>query len=687
MTPARQPFPAPAEVLDEHLFLPSGVFLLDAENRRVRAVASLEAARAAVAAGEAASYAACLRPEAVVVDVDVEDGPRASGSAIAEELVAWCVGRGVWHLVRPSGGAEGRHHVLVVPGEHREDLAALVAALRARHRVRGAAIDLRAGRAAVRPLSAPHRRGGRPAPLGDLRKALAGLLEVLPAAPVGLRVPEKARSRVGAVLASGSVPLASVRVCRREVVQGWADYLEQGTPPVPDGDRSGIELMATTAMVRAGLEVEQAWELVQGAHPGAMGKARARGRDWWVRHVWNTAVATDNAFLDEHSAYDPMPTTRRPASEDLSDDPGAWEARAAVEAARAAVRVLQWQVPHRARPGWLHVVHTVLDRMARTGQTVVPCPERDLFVDTGLDRGTVRAHLHAAAAAGLWEVVAAFDPTHRATSSHLVSLDPRYAQERGLSQIPPPVVHTPLPTRWHSTLPSPAVALLRCLPHAGTGASTTQAARSAGLSAGPSAELSPRQARTAKEALHTLAAVGLAEQDTDGLWRRVDRPSPVLRASAAAARAERLEQVELERIAYRQGGAHGRWARARAAALRRDATAARAHFDALTPEEQAARRERARTAFFALSPAGQLHEKARYAARRAAAGGTDERTHHQAWAAGLSPGQWERRSTAGQIWYASLDPHLRRAYAGAWDEHRRRHGLTAPGRGVRERAA
>lgn len=675
-------------LLDEHLFTPRGWFLLDAENSRIRSVASLREGQEAVLRGEAASVAGLVRPEIVVLDVDVEDGPAHSGSAITEQVVSWCLARGLWHVVRPSGGAEGRFHVFVAPGAQREALELLVPELRRTHGVAGSAIDLRSDRRAVRPLSAPHRHGGCPKPLGDPHKALVALMDLLPDSPVPLRIPKGARARVASAVTATLVPEVSVRRVRREIDLGWRDYFEQGTPPVPDSDRSTLELMATTSLVRAGLPVDEAWETVLAAHPEAMTKTRARGRNWWVKNQWNRAVSTDNAWMNEHSPFvDRSPSVATAEAQD---------ARTAVEAARYALRVLQWRVSDRGRAGWLHVAHTLLDRMQRTGQLVVPCPERDLLVDTGLDRATIRRHLHAAAEVGLWEVVDAFDPKHRATSSNLVRLNPQFEPGGSLSVLPPPVVHTPQgiegghpwratasspaanPTPsgpWGALLPSPAYSLLRTLPGLVGAASTAAAGQAAGMTYGPLAAPTVRQLRTIEEHLHTLAAVGLAGRDSDGGWYRVEEPSAHLRAAAEACRAQRLEEVTREREEYREAGGHARWARQRDAARARDIRRGRARFAALPRGLRDARRVACRQRFFALSPVTQATEKARFADQRALIGAGSEADTHRAWCESFSDAEWAERSMAGEAWYMRLDPVLQRAYVAAWETHRERHRI------------
>lgn len=667
--------------LDEHLFSPKGWFLLDADNVRVRPVASLRAGLGAVAAGEAATVAGTVRREVVVVDVDVDDEFR--GLAVVEQFLAWATERDVWHLVRPSGGAPGRHHVYLVPGAYADDLVALVPDLRARHRVKGSLIDVRRGRSAVRPLSAPHRRGGNPAPLGALRERFATLLEVLPGSPVPLR--GRSPRAVDAVSVATTVAEVSVRRVRRPVDPAWAKYLERGVIPDVDVDvekRSTVELMATTALVRAGVDVHDAWQAVLGAEPGAMRKARERGRDWWVKHVWNTAVATDNAFLRSHAS---QAGPRQPVVDDATAADQA-HARAAVQAARDATRVHQWSVPEKARAGFLLVVHTQLDRLAAAGELAAPCPERDLEVDTGLGRTAIRAHLHRAAELGLWELVDAFNPTQRATSSRIARLDSRFTPTSSSPLIAPPVFHTPHETDPPEMRPPPGLAaalppgahtLWRTLPQESEPVSSTKAGRSAGLTSGPFAEPSDTQRATIATHLYTLAAVGLAAQDDQGQWYRLDSPTEQLRAAAAATRAGLLRRVTAERARYRESGGNAAWVAQRDAAVARDVANGRAHFAALPPQEQQARRVAARARFFALSPVEQLHEKTRLVERRGRVAGEVhvEAVAHRDWCTTVGEDEYARRSVGGQAWYHTLAPPLQRAYVTMWQEHRQRHGI------------
>ena len=164
--------PAVVSQLDEVLFASGGWFALSAGNERVPGVvvASLGAGLGLVGQGPVASLVGRLQPGFRVVDVDVE-GLR--GHAIAEEVAGWARGRGLWVLVRPSGGADGRTHVFVAVADHLNDLEEFVGEVRAAYGVGRSRVDVRV---MVRPLSAPHRSGVETRPLGSVSAALADLL-------------------------------------------------------------------------------------------------------------------------------------------------------------------------------------------------------------------------------------------------------------------------------------------------------------------------------------------------------------------------------------------------------------------------------------------------------------------------------------------------------------------------------
>src|SRR3954464_11065405 len=97
--------------------MPSGWFAIDARNTKVPDVApgTLDQALALVGTGRVAIVVGQLRPEVAGGDIDA---PAGLGGLAADALRDWCAARGLWHLLRPSGGGPGRAHLIVVPGVH-----------------------------------------------------------------------------------------------------------------------------------------------------------------------------------------------------------------------------------------------------------------------------------------------------------------------------------------------------------------------------------------------------------------------------------------------------------------------------------------------------------------------------------------------------------------------------------------
>ncbi len=384
--------------LDAALFVDSGWFAIDARNRRVPGVIvpSLDAGLALVGRGSVATIVGRVRPEVVVVDVDL--GAEA-GWAVAESLSGWCLRKDLWCLVRPSGGAEGRTHVFIAPEGHFEVLEQFLARIRVAHRASASMIDLRS---TVRPLSAPHRSGVKTVPY-DAAGAIAKLQDLawLAKGPPGRRA--KKMKRI-----SKRPPVAAVMSSRRrkhrELPQPWREFLETGkrpelrppAPGAPEHTRSTWEAIATATMLRAGWTVDETWAAIQGAHPAAMDHARSDRRRW-VQWVWNRAVLDDADY-------------QRPRPQNPAVD-------AAVKHARGRLRTIGWSVSRRRRHALLLVGHAVLDRMVRTSSLRVPCPERDLVLDTGLtDRATIRAQLRLLDGE-LGQLHRSFTPRQRDTSS------------------------------------------------------------------------------------------------------------------------------------------------------------------------------------------------------------------------------------------------------------------------------
>ena len=349
----RAPRVADVRRLDAALFASSGWFAIDARNQRVPGVvvASLAAGLELVGRGSVATIVGRLRCEVVVVDVDLAGEP---GWAVTESLSQWCAREGLWHLVRPSGGAEGRCHVFIAPQARREALEAFLDGLRRSNPGARTSIDLRTS---VRPLSAPHRTGAHTHPF-EADVALSRL-EAQPwhTAPAPRRAKSKPTKR-------RRPPVAALEPTRRRehrpLPVAWQHFLDTGErpplrEPAPGASahtRSTWEAIATASMVRAGWSAQQAWEAIQKAHPHAMDHARADRRRW-VQWVWNRAVLDDADYQPPRSPLDP-------------------HMAAAVDQARTRLRTIGWSLPLRRRHAVLLVGHALLDRMARTGLLRVP---------------------------------------------------------------------------------------------------------------------------------------------------------------------------------------------------------------------------------------------------------------------------------------------------------------------------
>lgn len=649
VAPSPQPAPAtrlrrvPAGVarLDAVLFQPSGWFVIDAANQRVPqvVVTSLAQGLDLVGRGDVATVVGRLAEGFVVVDVDLT-GHR--GHGVVEAIARWCRQRGLWHLVRPSGGAEGRSHVFVATQGREESLGDFVEELRRTWRGSRSTIDLRT---VVRPLSAPHRTGPWTAPLGDVTAAL----DQLPSAPAGPRRTGRRRPASPAP----SIPLVPLRHRpRTDLRQEWAAYIRQGQRPAIGADnpggRSNYEALATAHLLWAGHDADSAWEQITTAHRKAFVKARTKGRAWWVRHVWNPAVEADDAYVGR--AGPPSPSTA-----------------AAVAQARQRLRASAARLTDRLRPYYLTIGHTVLDRMERTGATRIPVPERDLVLDTGMtDRRTIRSHLALLERAEVLTIHRdTLDDTARASTSYEAEI-PTLDRWGGLEQIPPPSFHTPLPHLLPADSPAFTWLILRALTHEPQ--PLTSLALTSQLSTSP--DLRPGQLATLRAALTVLSTIGLARCDEAGRWRR----GPGLTAAAIAeahGRAQGLRAVvESERTAYRQRRGSS-WDAQRAAALKRQRAKEVAWWRGLTLGERA-RRTSAWTARFAAGSVEQQHQVKAQLVQRQRRRGSDPVHRHQEWVARYATP--ERRLERAEN-YAKLAPPLQIALAQAWDAHRVQHGI------------
>ena len=633
--------------------------------------ATLEQALALSGRAPVTTFFGRLRPGVLAVDIDM-----ARGRPVVAELVAWCVEQDLWHVVRDSG-RPGHAHVLIVAGAHTAALVAHCAKLRAAYGVSRSRIDVRD---TLRPLSAPHRTGATPPlPRGlpTAARALPAALRPLPAADQ----PPPARRVVP--LAPRPLPRA---IRRRDLPPDWADYLTDGIPPAQvaswsDASRSAVESTATWQMAVAGWTADQAWLAIGQAHPRAFSKARQRGHRWWAAAVWNPAV--------EALAAAPPPAAPRRAAEDPQLGQLIIELRAAWADCWAT------RYPDPRRHTLRRVLDVLLDRMVRTASARVPCPQRDLVLDTGLSRPTVAAALEQLHTDGWIVLERSFDPGSGQPDglSHHASLPERApastVQGGGPSSSLPPSPFTPQPVCSPTTLRTAALLgprlwhLYLALLTSAAPISPPDVAHPAGWTASPTAAgLSSRSARTLTNGLARLAAAGLATCDEHGQWTAFDleQVSEETRAAAADADQRRRTEVDNERAAYakvRVG--HGRWHRQREAARHRGAVArqlgARRWWDALDPGEREHRRAAWAAHYRALTPAEQHRVKTRLAEQRQTARGLTEDQLHQAWTASIPEPEYQARAAERSRWYQSLDLASQRALVTGWDAHRDRWGI------------
>ncbi len=652
------------------LFQPGGWFAIDADNHKVAGVrpGTLDQALALVGLGAVATIVGSLRPEVTAVDIDAGG---TLGDLAADTLRDWCAARGLWHLVRPSGGAPGRWHLLTVPGVHRPAFDDFIAQVRRELGLGQKKLD---DRTQLRPLSAPHRTAGHtplPHALDDVLLALQQVLEPLPAATAKRRALQPTPPRTAA---GPDAPLNPLHRARRELPTEWQTYLARGRRDVDD--RSQLELEATTQLVIAGYTEQEAWNAITAAHPAAFTKARSRGRRWWW-NVWNRCVHNADAWL----------TARR------RTQPGSPEPLAATQAARVALDAAWLDWPARTRHTDAEVLSVVLSRMDRVSATAVAIPQRDLVLDCAVgSRTTVRASLRRLIAAGLLDVDATYQPGTTDTA-HTLRLPPRFADPHGSdgdavsvtgpSRSQPPQHPAPLPLR--RALGLPATAVLQHLPPPSAPAlAAPHLAHAAGLLDAGQAQATPRQLRTLRGHLQRLAQHGLAVVDETGCWRAVahspgscdvERLGQLLQDDIAASVAhERAEFRALFDVELRRA----KWERQRHVALAAAAKAARARqkawWSAASPGERDSRRTDLSARFEALAPVERARMKHELARRRAIAG-DNERARYDEWFAQLDADVLGTRCVERALAYARLPRHHQQQLVAGWAEHRARWGL------------
>lgn len=685
--------------LDEHLFNPdaSQWLVIDAGNEAVprTTIPSLVDGLELVGKGRIAALVGHLRDGAGVVDIDV---PGPLGDFLAAEVADWLRRRDFWVLERPSGGAEGRWHLFFAhpdfhyaPTASRTGLAAEVGAylvaLAADVKVPRGELDLRD---AVRPLTSPHRHGTVTKPTGDLRQALRDLKRTLPHAPAATPLrprakvkpsmaPHSAAATVRASSDSGLVVPLALQRWKRQLRPGWRQYLLAGEVPAGswsagatkrrdavDVDRSLVEAACTREMVWAIGDPELAWRLIRESHPTAMTKAKHQGYSWWLTYVWNELVRSAAEF---NTDPDQKPRHVEAPPSDIVE---------AVAAGRVELEKLMWTVPARQRPALLQVGHQLLDRALREGSLRVPCPERDLLLDTGLgDRKTVRAALSRLNGRLGTLHTDCLSLTDRDSTSYEFEFNS--APEQGGRQIPPPVLDPPpAPRGLWATLPRSSHTLWRTLLRLDGPVTLADLGVKAGLVEAPTDVLSKSQRSTAKAALVALAKAGMVKVDEHGRWQAATRPRSLqVERDAASAYARQLDAVEAERAAYRAGTTSS-WRAGRARAIKAAKAREKAWWDNLSPAARFERVTAKRREFDQMSITQQAKLKAELTERRIRAG-LDELEEYRAWLRSVPADEYVARSVERKARFQGLSPAERGASIAAWDSHRRRYGLQTQG--------
>lgn len=725
--------------LDAQLFLPTWWRLLDAGNRRVpgiRFATPTEGLRM-VAAGTAHAFMGRLRPGVVAVDVDVPDHV---GYAITDLMCAWLDQLDRPYLIRPSGGSDGRAHIITIPGEHLDALTAYRDQLAQSFGVAAAKIDVRSGHRALRALSSPHRTTGQIPPLHSPPTAIvafvAALADLEPI-PTGPRrrpsqatqrptapAPAPARRRTGHARVDTDAhddytgPILSIP-------PAWTTYLRTGTIPQTAYDRqyaedaTAVEAVALGHILRSGLTCAQAWSLIQTAPPTVMPRARADQARFVA--LWNRESDDSTLFC---------------ASQDLArrginhtDAARILTARSPALARIIAIRTADTTTGRRS---WPHMWQRLVDR-ARTAKNrpaTPPAPHsctdtaictaveqqrrwllehalwqlpplrrasRYLVADWILQRIHRTGALRVSCAQRLLHVDLGLD---RATiASALAELEAlgaftlhrsyvagsRQAQERSHEvELPPRSRETDSTTSCShnppraGTLPAALHLLHASLSHT---PNPRTPARLCLLTDLPSSPSTPAQERTASARLLDLSTRGLAETSEDGTWRALHTAQAPPSDQDKRARCAREASVLAERQSYAQRlsqRSHA-WEVARREA--RIAQRAREHrWLARLPAAERARRSAAgRTRFSRLPLDQQLALKRRWVERDAAVGAPDEATRHARWRQRAESQPHFPDECARRSHEFSLLPRDAQARrAAAWAAWRRDHCIPSP---------
>ena len=188
----------------------------------------------------------------------------------------------------------------------------------------------------------------------------------------------------------------------------------------------------------------------------------------------------------------------------------------------------------------------------------------------------------------------------------------------------------------------------------------------------PGQAVSTKRIRLMREVLVRLADVGVVACRATGEWVFVPEPVADLRERDTTW-GEVVEQVAIERRAYRSGGTGG-WQVARAAAIKRDRTRQQAWWAGLSLEERSARQIQYAIRFARWSVEEQYRFKV-VAAQRSTRQGVSPAVRHQRWIYEMDPDDLDVVAVERSARFAALPQPLQVAYVRAWEAYRYEFGV------------
>lgn len=519
-------FPDPVRAAVDRKLFAGPYFLLDADNRKLADIESMEAAHAAVSDGKAASYVAHVRPGTAAVDLDLD--AEEDAEAVLHHLVLWCEDRSVWTHAEPSGGGSGRWHFLAVVGENLADpFRSFVGSLREWHGHSAKEIDLRE---AIRPLAAPHRKSPEVSRPPLPRTALAGL-------------PQAAAAR-SAVTGQRAL-LKDSRTAVTDPAERLNTQQLAAFRMIPfHGDRSYTEFQITRKLKEMGASFSAVWNaLTDSTERPELGHARQRGLAWFLRYFWDKIDAPKKPrdSYSKECIWNPV-----------------------ILGTSKAVRRNCGHLGKRQRNTAEHVAVVVAYHLSRKGLKAVPSSLRSLREDTGLDLKTIQKALDLLCRNNVLVKTEAYryGGGHEVVSD-VYALHQDVTEEAG-ALTTTPLLFTPSDPLWLG-LPAGSINTVLTLMHTPTGTLTPS-------ELAPSESPSSRQRSLLERTISALSERKILTRKGDRL--SIQQAPKITRPKAGLSRWRAIrEQVRLERAAFREVLAAARtafeeqWQKQRAAAV------------------------------------------------------------------------------------------------------------------------